>query len=497
MPFRPLQEIFVNLSDTVARVGKAYIACADRESGRLMVRLFKHYVPHTVLFLGLMDLGLLLVAAEAGWMLRIWQIEGSFGPQAGRLPHMLTFAFTLQLSMVAVGVYGVEALCSLRFAVARLFVALGLGIVLLSLIFFILPPVSFWRSSLLYATILALIGLAGTRIVLGNTLGGTAFKRRVLVLGAGPRAARIEELATRDGAGFTIAGFINMNDGPVAVAGAVNRSDIDNFAEHLLGLRASEVVLALEERRNALPLSDLLRAKTTGVHVNDLSSFLEKETGRVDLDSLNPSWLIFSDGFSAGRRLSSAGKRLFDIIVSLAILVLTAPVIAITALIVKAESKGPAFFRQRRVGLYGQNFELLKLRSMREDAEVGGKAVWAQKDDPRVTRVGSIIRKLRIDELPQAWSVLKGEMSFVGPRPERPQFVADLDARLPYYAERHMVKPGITGWAQINYPYGASIEDARQKLEYDLYYAKNYTPFLDVLILLQTIRVVLWPEGAR
>jgi sugar transferase (PEP-CTERM system associated) len=244
-------------------------------------------------------------------------------------------------------------------------------------------------------------------------------------------------------------------------------------------------------------LGDLLRIKTTGVHVNDLSSFLERETGRVDLDSLNPSWLIFSDGFSAGRRLSSAGKRAFDVLVSAVILALTGPLIAVTALLVKLESKGPAFFRQRRVGLYGQPFDMLKLRSMREDAEVGGVAVWAQKDDPRITRIGSVIRKLRIDELPQAWSVLKGEMSFVGPRPERPQFVADLEARLPYYAERHMVKPGITGWAQINYPYGASIEDARHKLEYDLYYAKNYTPFLDILILLQTVRVVLWPEGAR
>jgi sugar transferase (PEP-CTERM system associated) len=301
----------------------------------------------------------------------------------------------------------------------------------------------------------------------------------------------------RNQASFSVAGYVSMNDGPRAVARAVNRADIANLSAHVVSLRASEVVLAIEERRNALPLNDLLRIKTTGVHVNDLSSFLERETGRVDLDSLNPSWLIFSDGFSAGRRLSSAGKRMFDVIVSAIILAFTGPIILITALLVKLESKGPAFFRQRRVGLYGEHFEILKLRSMRQDAEVGGVAVWAQKDDPRITRIGSVIRKLRIDELPQAWSVLKGEMSFVGPRPERPQFVADLEARLPYYAERHMVKPGITGWAQINYPYGASIEDARHKLEYDLYYAKNYTPFLDILILLQTVRVVLWPEGAR
>jgi sugar transferase (PEP-CTERM system associated) len=230
--------------------------------------------------------------------------------------------------------------------------------------------------------------------------------------------------------------------------------------------------------------------------VNDFSSFMERETGRVDLDTLNPSWLIFSDGFSSSRMLSSAVKRVFDITASGLLLILSAPVVALFALIVKLDSPGPAFFRQTRVGLYGQPFTMIKLRSMRTDAEKDG-AQWAQKSDPRVTRVGAIIRKIRVDELPQVWTVLKGEMSFVGPRPEVPQFVDDLDEKLPYYAERHMVKPGITGWAQINYPYGASIEDSRHKLEYDLYYAKNYTPFLDLLILLQTLRVVLWPEGAR
>jgi sugar transferase (PEP-CTERM system associated) len=261
-------------------------------------------------------------------------------------------------------------------------------------------------------------------------------------------------------------------------------------------LGVTEVVLALEERRNALPLKDLLRIKTTGVHVNEFSSFLERETGRVDLDTVNPSWLIFSDGFSSGRMISSVAKRLFDIVASAVALCVTAPIILLFALLVKIDSRGPAFYRQQRVGLFGENFDVIKLRSMRTDAEVAG-AQWASKDDPRVTRVGRFIRKVRIDELPQAWTVLKGEMSFVGPRPERPQFVAELEDALRYYAERHMVKPGITGWAQINYPYGASIEDSRHKLEYDLYYAKNYTPFLDLLIILQTLRVVLWSEGAR
>ncbi len=462
-----------------------------------MIRLFKHYVPYAVLLLGAIDFVLLMLAAEAGWTLRLWQLAGTFQPGDERLPNMLAFAATLQVAMVAVGCYGVESLQSVRFAIARLLVAVMLGIIFLALVFFVFPPVSFWRSSLLYATWIALVAMALVRISLKEVLGGERFKRRILVLGAGPRAVQIEALAKSRGAGFCVVGFVGMNDGACAVGHAVNRADIASLPEHLLRLGAGEVVLALEERRNALPLNDLLKIKTTGVAVRDFSSFIERETGRVDLDSLNPSWLIFSDGFSAGRRLSSAGKRLFDIVVSLALLALTGPLVALTAVAVKLESKGPAFFRQRRVGLYGQAFDVIKLRSMRVDAEVGGKAVWAQKDDPRVTRVGRVIRKLRIDELPQAWSVLKGEMSFVGPRPERPQFVADLEARLPYYAERHVVKPGITGWAQINYPYGASIEDAREKLQLDLYYAKNYTPFLDMLILLQTVRVVLWPEGAR
>jgi len=449
-----------------------------------VIRLFKHYVPYAVLLLGAIDFVLLMLAAEGGWALRLWQVAGDFDPDAARLPNMLAFAATLQAAMVAVGVYGVQAIRSVRFAIARLLVAVMLGIIGLSLIFFLAPPVSFWRSSLLYATWFGLAALIAVRILLRDVLGGERFKRRVMVLGTGARAKRIEALAAQSGAGFQVVGLVDMNDS----AGLPGR---------LLRLGAGEVVLALEERRNALPLNDLLKIKTTGVQVYDFSSFLERETGRVDLDSLNPSWLIFSDGFSAGRRASSVAKRLFDILASLALLALTLPLIAATALAVRLESKGPAFFRQRRVGLYGVPFDLLKLRSMRFDAEVGGKAVWAQKDDPRVTRVGRIIRKLRIDELPQAWSVLKGEMSFVGPRPERPQFVADLEARLPYYAERHVVKPGITGWAQINYPYGASVEDAREKLELDLYYAKNYSPFLDLLILLQTVRVVIWPEGAR
>lgn len=462
-----------------------------------MIRLFKHYIPNAVLLLALFDLLLLLAAAEFGWLYRAHQIGLDVEPIHTRIPQMLSFALSLQVAMISVGVYGADALQSIRVATARLLIAVSLGTIFLSVIFFLVPAITFWRSNLLYAMVASLVALFMLRILLGKTLGGQVFKRRIVVLGAGARAERLKQLARRPGSGFVVVGYVAMSEPGRTIPEAIARDAIYNLADHVVLLNASEVVLALEERRNALPLKDLLRIKTTGVHVNEISTFLERETGRVDLQSINPSWLIFSDGFSSGRMLSSAFKRIFDILASLVLLALALPIILLGAIAVKLESRGPAFYRQRRVGLYGQGFDIIKLRSMREDAEIAGKAVWAEKDDPRITRVGRIIRKIRVDELPQCWSVLKGEMSFVGPRPERPQFVEDLEQQIPYYAERHMVKPGITGWAQINYPYGASIDDSRQKLEYDLYYAKNYSPFLDILILLQTIRVVLFPEGAR
>ncbi|MCB5424350.1 TIGR03013 family PEP-CTERM/XrtA system glycosyltransferase [Altererythrobacter sp. CC-YST694] len=461
-----------------------------------MIRLFKHYIPHAVLLLGLFDFGLLIAAGELAWKLRAGQIGMEMGLFADRLPWLAGAAAVVLTAMIAVGVYGADALRSMRYAGARLLVAVSLGVLALIFIDFLIPGQTFWRSTLAYAMGLAIIFLMLNRLIVGGILGAQAFRRRVLVLGAGLRAQRLRELGTRPESGFSIVGYIAMNDTGKVVEEAISRSAIHDLNRFVENLGASEVVLALEERRNAIPMKDLLRIKTAGVHVNDFSSFMERETGRVDLDTVNPSWLIFSDGFSSGRFVSSAVKRLFDITVSSILLLLTFPLILFFALLVKIDSRGPAFFRQTRVGLYGQPFELIKLRSMRIDAEKDG-AKWAQTNDPRVTRIGRFIRKVRIDELPQTWSVLKGEMSFVGPRPERPQFVEDLEDKLPFYAERHMVKPGITGWAQINFPYGASIEDARQKLEYDLYYAKNYTPFLDLLILLQTLRVVLWREGAR
>ena len=461
-----------------------------------MVRLFKHYIPHAVLLLGLFDLVLLAAAAELAWRIRAGQIGMMLDNPLARGWQVTGYAVTMLTAMISVGVYGAESLRSLRYAGARMLVAISLGIIALSFLDWIVNGAHFWRSTLAYAMGLTVAFLIANRLIVGGILGASAFRRRVLVLGAGHRADRLRQLGERPETGFVIVGYVGMSDQRPLIEEAINRSAIHNLTRFVENLGVSEVVLALEERRNSLPLRDLLRIKTAGVHVNDFSSFIERETGRVDLDTVNPSWLIFSDGFSSGRAVSSVAKRLFDVTASGILLALTFPVIALFALLVKIDSRGPAFFRQTRVGLYGQAFNVIKLRSMRTDAEADG-AQWATRNDPRVTRIGRFIRKVRIDELPQVWTVLKGEMSFVGPRPERPEFVADLEDKLPYYAERHMVKPGITGWAQINYPYGASIEDSRHKLEYDLYYAKNYTPFLDLLILLQTIRVVLWRDGAR
>jgi len=461
-----------------------------------MIRLFKHYIPHAVMLLGLFDLALLLAAGEIAWQVRASQIGTDSGPVSDRIGMLAGFAGVVWLAMIAVGTYGADSLRSMRYAGARLLVAVSLGIIALSVIEFMLPGDTFWRSTLFYAMFVSIALLIANRLLVGSVIGTAAFRRRVLVLGDGHRARRIRDLSERPESGFAVVSFIGMNEGSPVIDEAIPRSAIHDLGRFVENVGASEVVLALEERRNSLPLKDLLRIKTHGVHVNDFSSFLERETGRVDLDTLNPSWLIFSDGFSSGRMISSAAKRVFDVTASGVLLALSLPLIVLFALLVKLDSKGPAFFRQTRVGLYGQSFQLVKLRSMRTDAEKDG-AQWAARDDPRVTRLGRFIRKVRIDELPQVWTVLTGKMSFVGPRPEVPQFVTDLEDKLPYYAERHMVKPGITGWAQVNYPYGASVEDSRAKLEYDLYYAKNYTPFLDLLILLQTLRVVLWPEGAR
>ena len=462
-----------------------------------MIRVFKHYVPASFLLLGLAEVVALLFAVEIAWHWRIAQLGIDSASWFSRWPPAVTYAAVIYIAMLAVGVYQSSCVRSVRAAIPRILVGISAGMAALSVIFFFLPGLALWRSIFVYAALLSLLLVIALRLTFTRLGGWNRLRRRVLVLGAGARAQRLAELAAQPSSSFQVAGFIRMSADEAEVAAAVPRESIPSLAEFAQKSAAEEVILAMKERRGSLPVKDLLEVRLSGTRVLDMSSFLEKETGRVDLDSLNPSWMIFSDGFLAGQGLSAIFKRAFDLLASTTLLLATAPILLVTAVLVKVTSPGPIFYRQVRVGQFGNTFAVMKFRSMRQDAEKDGKPQWAQQGDPRVTRIGRIIRSTRIDEIPQIFNVFVGDMSFVGPRPERPYFVDELSQSIPFYAERHMVKPGITGWAQLNYPYGASIEDARHKLEYDLYYVKNYTIFLDLLILIQTVRVVLWQDGVR
>jgi sugar transferase (PEP-CTERM system associated) len=322
---------------------------------------------------------------------------------------------------------------------------------------------------------------------------------RMLVLGAGKNASLIRHAQT-EGAldSVYIAGFVPMlGDGEgsaefdlVTPKGRLINYVADNHID--------QIVLAADERRKGLPVQDLLDCKMSGIEVIDLLSFFERETGQIRLDILQPSWLFLSEGFgvSAFRLVK---KRLFDLTIVFLLLPLVMPIMLLSALAILLDNKGKGgiLYRQIRVGKNGRLFEILKFRSMVVNAEEDGMARWASTDDERITRVGSFMRKYRLDELPQFFNILKGEMSFVGPRPERPEFVNELAENIPYYNERHRVKPGLTGWAQIRYPYGASIEDGKRKFQYDLYYVKNYSNFFDAFVLLQTADAVLFGKGAR
>lgn len=460
-----------------------------------MVRLFRHHISGVVLLLALVDGLLLAGSARLGSILRAAQIGGGLDTLFRQSLEIAVFTSCTLTGLMVAGAYAPDSFRSGRTALMRLMRGLSLGALGLAVLYLAFPVLALWRSSAVIALILAggllLANRAAARLLGGKQL----FAQRLLVLGTGPRAQRLARVA--EGSGAIIVGYVQVEKGPPALADALQYTEAGILAEDAARLKATEVVLALEERRNALPVAALVRLRTTGLPVTDLTSYLERETGRIDLRSTSPSALFFSDGFVAGRRLSSFAKRSFDVVAALLLLVTVWPLLLAAMVLILLTDTGPVFFRQTRVGLYGAPFSLIKLRTMRIDAEADGQARWADVADPRITPIGRWLRQSRLDELPQLWNVLKGEMSFVGPRPERPEFVCELEDKLIYYAERHMVKPGITGWAQINYPYGASLQDARAKLEYDLYYAKNYTLFLDLVIILHTVRVVLWPAGAR
>ncbi|MGH8309039.1 MAG: TIGR03013 family XrtA/PEP-CTERM system glycosyltransferase [Steroidobacteraceae bacterium] len=337
------------------------------------------------------------------------------------------------------------------------------------------------------------------RAIFSRFADESMFKRRIVVYGSGQRSAAVAQLRRRsDQRGFVVTGYVQPNGESRAVPDErlldASRGLLPVIEQH----DVDEVVVAMEDRRRAFPLRDLLECKLAGVEVTELLTFLERETGRVRIDALNPSWMIFGDGFRRDP-LRLFSSRALDLTTSSLILALAWPLMLLTALGIKLEDgwRAPVLYRQERVGLGGATFRLLKFRSMRVDAEGDGEARWAEKNDPRITRVGAIIRKLRVDELPQILNVLRGHMSFVGPRPERPEFVREFADKVPYYVQRHCVRPGITGWAQLCYQYGSSQQDALEKLQYDLYYIKNNSFLFDIAILVQTAEVVFMGKGAR
>ncbi len=385
-----------------------------------------------------------------------------------------------------------------RELVLRLAQALGLAWVALALTFYAVPRLMIGRGVSLIALPLALALMVGWRILIHWFLGHPDIGERILIVGSGTQAIEVarEALERRD-AGFRIIGFTDTS--PELLGKSLINPRVIGLTSELDQIVRREnidrVVVAMGERRGTFPTDQLLNLSLSGnVTIEECASFYERLTGRVHLDMLRPSWLIFS-GRGRQARLSGLTRTVFHRTAAFIGAILSLPIAIATAIIIKLESPGPVLYKQERVGEAGRTFMVMKFRSMRTDAEKDGP-VWARSGDNRVTRIGRIIRKIRVDEIPQFWNILKGDMSFVGPRPERPHFVKQLAEEIPFYEQRHLIAPGLTGWAQIKYPYGASIEDARQKLQYDLYYIKNQSLMLDAIILFETVKTILFGRGA-
>ncbi len=413
----------------------------------------------------------------------------------------ITFVLIVSLSMAAMGMYHARQRDDTREQLARLFISFVLASVAQSVIFYFIPYLNIDPVAIIVSLTLSFVLVCLIRYSFISISSTALIKRNVLVLGAGEKAKIIEERMRRsnDRRGFKLAGYIPLDDDEISIEQSYRRDvDLSQLQQYAEQHRIDELVVAADQRRGALPMDELYRCRVAGIHVTDIATFIEAEAGKIPLNLLNPSWMIYSRGYRSNDLLVRALKRIFDVLISLTMLAITLPIMIITALLIMIESapRTPIFYWQERVGLGGQPFRIYKFRSMRPDAEANG-AVWARKDDDRVTVIGSFIRKYRIDELPQLVNVLSGDMSFIGPRPERPEFVDSLTQRIPYYGDRHMIKPGLTGWAQVCYSYGGSEDDAMEKLQYDLYYIKNFSFLLDTIILIETIEVVLFGKGAR
>lgn len=465
-----------------------------------MIRISNHYISRFSVLLACIEATELFLVFFIGAGIRFIYWQGTVTELLlSQLPGAFVFTFVIMACMGALGMYQLDSRHDFEGILLRLLPSLALGFGIMALIFYLFPEFYFGRGLLAIVMLLALLLILLGRMLFFRWSGLDKLRSRALILGAGPRAKELLDLVEGSSAlhNFKAVGFIPFEKEPRSVPAA---SVVPKTAP-LLSLvdqyDIQEVIVAIQERRGGtFPIQELLECKIKGIRVTDIAGFYERECGHLRMDALYPSWLVFGGGFDQGT-LRTTVKRVFDITASLVLLIVTLPIMLVTALLILIEDGRPILYKQERVGKGGTAYRVAKFRSMFNDAEKGGKPQWATADDPRVTRVGRIIRKLRIDELPQIVNVLKGEMSFVGPRPERPHFVDILSAQVPYYNMRHSIKPGITGWAQVRYPYGASVEDAIEKLQYDLYYVKNHSLFLDVVILIDTVGVVLLGKGGR
>jgi sugar transferase (PEP-CTERM system associated) len=464
-----------------------------------MFRVFRHHGSAATLLDALMDavIGFIAVVVAA-FTIGLLPKGSLVAPLASPMVLLAAagFAVTMALLHSFVGLYRHTGLSVGSIAVRMAFALVVGGYVS----YLVLRPFNEdGRSGYLfaYAAVYLLVGSLLTRFVV-SVLHRAAGVRRVLIIGTGDEANGVAKDIAQSRVSNEVVGFYPTSfDAPIAVDGSKVLNRDERLDELVKQHRVSEIIVAAREQRGGvMPMEQLLLCRTQGVPILDLSAYYERSKAEVPIDSLKASWLVYGSGFVQGTARRVA-KRVFDIVSSFTLLVLASPVMLLTAIAIRLDSRGPVLYRQERVGEAGRNFMCIKFRSMRTDAEKDGVARWATKNDSRVTRVGAFIRKTRIDELPQLISVLRGEMSMVGPRPERPSFVSQLRDQIPYYDLRHSIKPGLTGWAQVRYSYGASLEDARRKHQFDLYYVKNNSLLLDLLVLVETVTVVLFREGAQ
>lgn len=414
--------------------------------------------------------------------------------------YALVFALVVQLSSLALGLYDSKLRENFRGVARRLLVSVAIGFFIVALLNPFYGDNSLPIDILAFASFLSLVLGCGFRLI---TLKLDFFgfnKRRILVLGAGERASIIERRMRRDvdRQGFHVHGFLVMS-GDIEEGGIVNENRIElegSLVNYAMDNDIDEIVVASDERRNNLPVDDLFACKIRGIEITEILDFIERETGQIAVNLIYPSWVIYSNGFASANHLRNTLDWIFNATMGFLLLLVTWPIMLITSILIKLDEgiNAPIFYLQERVGLDGEAFNIIKFRSMRLDAEKDG-AQMAQLNDDRTTKIGKFIRKYRIDELPQIYNVIKGDMGFVGPRPERPEFVQKLIKNIPYYNERHNVKPGLTGWAQLKYPYGSTENDSLEKLKYDLYYIKHRSFLLDLLILIRTVEIILFGKG--